>query len=186
MPRPNSRSDSRPNSRPLAASARLEAGEPDRTLASELVRHGLPLPSNHFGLDLQAVQQVSQALDALRRDPRFTVPEAIREGCISGFPPKFEAVLCLIRQGVIDPDGRAVPGNCGRTLLHEMAIHSTTETEGSPSYVPIDQRIRELVGAGARINSRCMVHWLTPLDHAMLRQEQVVIESLLRHGADRL
>lgn len=49
-------------------------------------------------------------------------------------------------------------------------------------YVPLDQRVRELVRAGTDINALDRLTRLTALDYAMLRNERPVVRTLMESG----
>lgn len=178
-----------PRRHALGTRAAAHAGKPqpsnrNETLAQALARKGLPIPASHPGFSMQAVHEVRIALTTLCKnsDPHRAPPESIRRACVQGYKPHFDAVLCLIKNKVLDPNARGPRNPAGETLLHSIAMEGSDDMDHAPGYVTLAGRVRQLTEAGTEINARD--HWsnLTALDFAMLRDEKYVIAALRKYG----
>ncbi|MBC7414914.1 MAG: hypothetical protein H7327_08280 [Herminiimonas sp.] len=168
------------------ATAHSGAPAGDGILLDALVRHGLAMPPGHPGLGLNATVEVRAALDALRSQPRArssSLPSLVREICIDGTSRALEPALCLLRHGLIDPNGR---DHEGKTVLHAIAAWLDDGTNYAHGYPTVAQRVAALVEVGVDVHATCHLHQLTALDYAVWREEDVVIEALVSAGAAAL
>jgi hypothetical protein len=175
-----------PRRHALVARAAMSDAQPpehDETLAQALGRKGLLIPASHAGLDLKTTLEVRAALTTMFANTHRRQPaEVIRTACAGGHAPHFNALLCLIRAGVLDPNC-PWPRSLNRyTLLHAIAIHGCDGSDYAPGYVRLSQRVRELVELGTDINARDRVSHMTACDYAMMRNEERLLAALVRHG----
>jgi hypothetical protein len=175
-----------PRRRALVTRAAMSAAPPpdhDETLAQALSNKGLSIPAGHAGLDLQTTLEVRAALATMFENTYRRQPgEVIRSACAEGLEPRFNALLCLIRAGVLDPNC-PWPRSLNRyTLLHAIAIHGCDGSDYAPGYVRLSQRVKALVELGTDINARDRVSNMTACDYAMMRNEERLLAALVRHG----
>lgn len=172
----------RPPGRPTTAAQSMPRSEDDITnmsLADVLKMHGLPIPEDSGGLSFAAARDVRAAIDLVTKIPLHSAIERMREACIYGDEAEFKALKTLIQHGIVAPN---VTDKEGFTFLHLIGANSTDELDREPDTVPITERIKALVDAGANVNALSASNNRTPLDYALFGSNKTAAAALIASG----
>ena len=103
------------------AASRPDPANYPTTLQGLLAANKLPIPVGHPGFGFEATLEIRKALRILCRRPGDAPGMAIRDACVIGYRPRFEALICLIEHGAMCPNVRFEHDFKGETLLHSIA-----------------------------------------------------------------